>query len=128
MYDDPSIGVSLSEDCGINNGIAVCTLLASVTGSPLQSAVVTETASGFVVQGDGALPTGVTPGSSAGSGTDAQATQTSTNAAQTGTSTSTGTGADAAPTTTDKGNGAGRREASVMLALVGAGLVSAFFL
>ena len=126
MYDDPSIGVSLSEDCGINNGIAVCTLLASVTGSPLQSAVVTETASGFVVQGDGTLPISVSPGSSAGSGTDAQATQTSTNAAQTGTSTSTGTGA--APTTTDKGNGAGRHEASVMLALVGAGLVSAFFL
>ena len=128
VYDDPAIGLSLSEGCGISNGIAVCTVVAAVEGSPTQSAVVTETASGFVVQGDGALPTGVTTAPSAGSGSSAGASQTATDASTGASQTATDTNTSASPTTSTKDNGARRDAVGTGMVLLGAALASALLL
>ncbi|KAH9931690.1 uncharacterized protein BXZ73DRAFT_90110 [Epithele typhae] len=121
VYNNPTIGISLSEDCAIANGVAVCTVNASVEGGDVQTGViVTETASEFIVQGNPTAAAATTGASTTGSPASATAgSHASSGASSTGT---TSTGSTAKPT--GKDNGVGGREASVALALVGAGLVS----
>ncbi|PIL24339.1 hypothetical protein GSI_14092 [Ganoderma sinense ZZ0214-1] len=119
VYNDPVASVSLSEDCAINGGLAVCTAVAAVEGS-VESLVVTETATGFVVQGAASGPTA----SATGSGSSSSPTAGSgvkSGASATGSST-------AAATTTGGSNGAGRMQTSLGLSVGMVGLVAAFFL
>ncbi|KAI1794725.1 hypothetical protein LXA43DRAFT_996324 [Ganoderma leucocontextum] len=117
VYDDPTLSLSLSEDCAVNSGLAVCTVVASAEGS-LQSGVVTETATGFVVQGNAASPTASGTGAASTSSPTAGSSATS-GAAATGSSTATTTGGS---------NGAGRMGMSLGPSVGIVGLVAAFFL
>ncbi|RPD66531.1 hypothetical protein L226DRAFT_479272 [Lentinus tigrinus ALCF2SS1-7] len=118
VWNNPEAGISMSEDCGIANGIAVCTAVAAVDGV-IQTVVATETASGFVVQGDAAAATNAPSGSGA--------TPTAGSALTTGPS-ATSSASGASPTETGKDNGAGVMGSSMILSLGVAGVVSAFFL
>ncbi len=116
VWNNPELGISMSEDCGISGSIAVCTVVASAEGA-LQSAIVTETASGFVVQGNAAAPTGAPSGSST--------TPTAGSALTSGPS---ATSSGSSPTQTGKDNGVAAMGSSLVLSLGVAGLVSVFFL
>ena len=135
VYNDPIDSLALSEDCAINNGVAVCTAVASVAGV-VTTDVETETASGFVVQGNTATAaaTGANSGSAAATGSagsnTAAATGSSATAGSAATSGASQTGSAGASQTSasGNGNGAGRMGASMGLSLGVVGLVSAFFL
>ena len=135
VYNDPIDSLALSEDCAINNGVAVCTAVASVAGV-VTTDVETETASGFVVQGNTATAaaTGANSGSAAATGSagsnTAAATGSSATAGSAATSGASQTGSAGASQTSasGNGNGAGRVGVSLGLSLGVVGLVSAFFL
>ena len=118
VWNNPEVGMSMSEDCGIADGIAVCTVVVSAEGA-LQTLIATETASGFVVQGNSAAATDVPSGSSA--------TPTAGSALTTGPS-ATSTGSSAPSTQTGQDNGAETVGSSMVLSLGVAGVVFAFFL
>ena len=126
--------MTLSEDCAIANGLAVCGVVADVDGT-IQSMTATETASAFEVQGaTGAAPTNTaaSPDSSdAGSQTGSD-TGSSTPTAGSGVSTGpspTGTSTGASPTnTTTQDNGVGKVQSSLLASVGVVGLVSALFL
>ncbi|KAI0723840.1 hypothetical protein C8T65DRAFT_714787 [Cerioporus squamosus] len=119
VWNNPELGISMSEDCGISGSIAVCTVAVSAEDS-LQTGVVTETASGFVVQGNAAAAT------SAPAGTGA--TPTAGSALTSGPSATSSGASGASPTETGKDNGAVAMGSSMVLSLGVAGLVSVFFL
>ncbi|TBU35580.1 hypothetical protein BD311DRAFT_707685 [Dichomitus squalens] len=130
VWNDPVDSLFLSEDCAINGGIAVCTAVASVEGV-ISTAIETETATGFVVQGNSAAPTAAAPGGSSGSNT-AAATGSTPSAGSAATSGPSKTGSAGASQTSvsasGNGNGAGRMEMSTGLSLGVVGLISALFL
>ena len=131
MYNYPVASVSLSEDCAINGGIAVCTVVASAEGL-VQSGIETETATGFVVQGAASGPTASATASATGtgsSGSSSSASATAGSGVKTGAS-ATGSSTAAATTTTGGSNGAGRMQTASSLGLSAGivGLVAAFFL
>ncbi|KAI0362546.1 hypothetical protein OH77DRAFT_1388589, partial [Trametes cingulata] len=144
VWQNGIASISLSEDCVIANGAAVCSGVASAAGTA-ESFVQTESAVPFEVQAGGAgaaaptgsatteaAPTGSPAGSApagtrSGAGTSAQATAgsgLSTGPAATGTS----TGDALNPTVTGKDNGVAKTGASMLVSLGVVGLVSAFFL
>ncbi|KAM5532312.1 hypothetical protein V8D89_013991 [Ganoderma adspersum] len=128
VYNDPVASVSLSEDCAINGGLAVCTVVASAEGS-VQSAVETETATGFVVQGAASGPTSSASASASATGTGSSSSPTAGSGVKSGAS-ATGSSTAAASTTTGGSNGAGRMQTASSLGLSAGivGLVAAFFL
>ncbi|TFK89451.1 hypothetical protein K466DRAFT_584620 [Polyporus arcularius HHB13444] len=118
VWNNPELGISISEDCGISGGTALCTVVAFAEGS-LQSDTITEPASGFVVQGNAATPTGAPSSSSTGTTPSAGSALTSGPSA---------TSSGASPTQTGKDNSVAAMGSSMVLSLGVAGLVSAFFL
>lgn len=125
--------MTLSEDCSIANGVAVCGVVANVDGT-VQSLTATETASAFEVQGaagaaptdtaakSGSSDTGSQTGSDTGSSTPTAGSGVSTGPSQTGTSTAAGA------TNTTQDNGVGRVQSSLLTSVGVVGLVSALFL
>ncbi|KAI0331078.1 hypothetical protein GY45DRAFT_1361029 [Cubamyces sp. BRFM 1775] len=124
VWENTEVSMTLSEDCAIANGLAVCGVVADVDGT-IQSMTATETASAFEVQGaTGAAPTNIAAspessdagsqtGSDTGSSTPTAGSGVSTGPSQTGTSTG------ASPTnTTTQDNGVGKVQSS-LLASVG---------
>ncbi|KAI0636581.1 hypothetical protein C8Q77DRAFT_511662 [Trametes polyzona] len=121
VYANSALSISLSEDCTIANSVAVCSVVASAEGV-VQTAVATETAKPFAVQGgtDAALPS-----KGAESGSSSASTPTA-GSGVTGAPSATGSGAN--PTVSGDHNGVGRIESSMLVSLGVVGLVSAFFL
>ena len=124
VYDDPQLGLYLSEGCAISGTAAVCTVVASASDAGVQSGIETESVNSFVVQGNGALPTGVSAATTGTAGATA-ATSAAASAASAGSGSDSASGA--APTTT-QGSGGVRNGGSAVLALVGAGIVFSLFL
>ncbi|KAI0748452.1 hypothetical protein C8Q80DRAFT_739511 [Daedaleopsis nitida] len=119
VYNIPVASLAISEDCSINGEVAVCTGVVSAPDG-VQTVLETETASGFVVQGNtAAAPTASasanTGGASAAAGTDpASPTAASTN--------------PATPSPSGENNGVARVGSSLTMSLGVVGLVAAFFL
>ncbi|EIW60219.1 uncharacterized protein TRAVEDRAFT_70670 [Trametes versicolor FP-101664 SS1] len=121
VYVDTLASLSVSEDCQVANGQAVCSGVVSAEGA-VQTVVVTESATPFAVQVGSA-----TAVPSAGSGVASGSTPTAT--AGSGASSGVSATSSAAPTTSSgAGNGVGKTGASMVGALGVAGLLSAFFL
>ncbi|KAH9900954.1 hypothetical protein C8Q73DRAFT_786370 [Cubamyces lactineus] len=133
IWENSQVSMTLSEDCAIANGLAVCGVVADVDGTA-QSMTATETVSAFEVQGaTGAAPTntaasagssdaGSQTGSDSGSSAPTAGSGVSTGPSQTGTSTG------ASPTNTSQDNGVGRVQSSLLASVGVVGLVSALFL
>ena len=120
VYDDSALGLSMSEGCGISNGLALCTVVAS-DDEGLQTYTVQETATGFVVQGNAAAPTN--PPTSPGDGANPPSGATPT-VEVTPVETPTETGA----TQTGADNNAKRRTSTMSVSLGVVILFTAFFL
>ncbi|OJT08711.1 hypothetical protein TRAPUB_437 [Trametes pubescens] len=121
VYANTELSLSISEDCQVANGLAVCTGVVSAEGT-VQTVAVTETASPFAVQAGSAT---AVPSAGSGSGSGSTPTPTAGSGASSGVSQ---TSSAAASATSGAGNGVGRTGASMVGALGVAGLVSAFFL
>ena len=50
-YVDPSLGVSINENCGISDGFAACNVAVAYSGGPTITTVVTEPVESFAIQG-----------------------------------------------------------------------------
>ncbi|KAI0373056.1 hypothetical protein BV20DRAFT_963553 [Pilatotrama ljubarskyi] len=141
VWVNSDVQISLSEDCGIANGIAVCTGVASAEGT-VESFVETQTAVGFEVQGGGAgaaaptgsatteaTPTGSPAGSApAGTGSGAGSSVPTAGSGISSGPSATGSADALNPTTTAKDNGVAKTGASMLVSVGVVGLVSAFFL
>lgn len=102
-----------SADCGINNGVALCTVVASLEDVGLITVTTEEPATGFVVQA-------AQTGAPSESGNSLEPTPSGSNPTMpTGTPTPTGTEDD---------NGAGKAMSSISSAVGVAALLCAFFL
>ncbi|KAI0780529.1 hypothetical protein BD413DRAFT_607818 [Trametes elegans] len=143
VWQNSLAGMSLSEDCAINNGVGVCTAVASVTGATeIVTAVATETAIAFEVQAGagtgGAASSGAvtTEGAASQQASGGSAATSSRPTAGTGSASSAGaaaTGSDSTsvpalnPTSTQN-NGVGKSESSTVLSLGVVGLIATFLL